>query len=68
MEKLEEREQIRKKYFVLKMDDQKLTVTQYATLSDDHDDDVREFCAFRNLFDRQMHFVDQENLDELNEL
>ena len=68
LEQLEDRDEVKRKYYVLKVIDQKLYVYQYTQKTDDHDDDIREFVAFRNVFDRKMHFVDKENLDKLKEL
>ena len=66
------REEIKRKYYVIKLEDQKLWITQYTTVSEEHDDDIREFCAFRNIFDRKSHVPkdepSKETLQELEDL
>ena len=63
-----QREEIKRKYYVIKLEDQKLWITQYTTVSEEHDDDIREFCAFRNIFDRKCYFVPKPSEERLQEL
>jgi len=63
------REEIKRKYFVFSYEKDRsiLSVSQYTIKCDEHEDDIREFIALRNVFNSTLA-VPEANYDQVREL